>query len=92
MKSISINFNRSLDQAKNLLEVFKDVFYVAVRFQDYRSLKRFFDKGSKLLCKSCYVFPYEIHSCSPLIKGAINNTIVMYRHCISRLDDIHNYA
>jgi hypothetical protein len=53
-------------------------------------LIRFSDKGSKLLSKSCYVFPDEIYSCLPLIKGAMNNSIVKYRYDIFRLDDILN--
>ena len=50
----------------------------------------FFDKGSRLLSKFCYVFSNEIHRGLPLIKDAINNRIVKYRYLIPKFNDIFN--
>jgi hypothetical protein len=51
-------------------------------------LVKFSDKRYKLLSRFYYVFPDEIHSGLPLIKGAVNNTMVKYRYSILRLDNI----
>ena len=80
---------RFLDQAESLPEVFRDLFsYLDLKFQDNHGLVKFSDKRYKLLSRFYYVFPDEIHSGLPLIKGAVNNTMVKYRHSILRLDNI----
>jgi 4-hydroxy-L-threonine phosphate dehydrogenase PdxA len=72
------------------LKFFEILFYLELKFQDDQNLVRLSDKGSKLLSKSLYVFLNKIHSSLPLVKSAINNSIVKYKHHIHRLDDILN--
>jgi len=80
-----------LDQVEIIPKVFRDhFFYLGIKSQINQSLLRFYDKGSKLLSRFCYVFPHEIHSGLLLIKDTINNSMVKYRHLILRIDDILN--
>ena len=73
----SIIFNPTIRLSSNFFQKFSEIFfYLRLKFQDDQSLVMLFDKWSNLLSIFFYVFRNDIHSGLPLIKDAINNSMV----------------
>jgi len=65
-------------------------FYLELKFQNDWSFVRLSNKELKLLSIMFYVFFDKIHNGLSLIKGAINNIMLKYKHFIPRLVNILN--